>query len=160
MNKNLIPDVMVVKIPEFRAVTSGLAPFDEVFGGFGSWMESSQHLFKAVIFDCPDFLMGKDGKAEWVWGIKDDVTEADTAPYKITVFHGGLYAVAVSIDGDGESHNAVRTKMDKWLENTGFAEDFNRMKMGHVIYHDEEIEKGLGYTQMNLYLPIKLKSAR
>lgn len=29
--------------------------------------------------------------------------------------------------------------------------------MGHMIYVDEEIKKGLGYHQMNLYLPIKLK---
>ena len=152
-----IPDVMVVRIPAFRALTSGLAPWDEVFGDFDKWMTARQHLTKNVIFDCPDFLTGADGKAEWYWGVGDDVTEADTAPYKIVEFTGGLYAVMVSVDGDDESHNKVRAKMDRWLETTNFVEDDSRRKAGHMIYVDDEIMKGLGYHQLNLYLPIKLK---
>lgn len=151
-----VPDVMIIRIPKFRAVTSGLTSFDEVFGAFGPWQEAHNHLFKSVVFNSPDLLMGKDDLCEWVWGIQDEVTEADTAPYKIIEFEGGLYAVTVSVDGDGESHNKVRAKMDKWLEGTKFVEDTSRLKAGHMIYVDEEIKAGLGYDQMNLYLPIKL----
>lgn len=153
-----VPDVMIIRIPKFRAVTSGLASFDEVFGEFGQWQETHNHLFKSVVFNSPDFLMEKDGLCEWVWGIKDEAMEADTAPYKIIEFEGGLYAVTVSVDGDGESHNKVRAKMDKWLETTNFIEDTSRLKAGHMIYVEDEIKAGLGYNQMNLYLPIKLKS--
>ena len=152
-----VPDIMIVRVPRFRAVTSGLVSWDEVFGAFGQWQEGHRQFFREVIFDCPDFLTGKDDKAEWFWGVKDEVTEADVAPYKITEFQGGMYAVAVSVDGDGESHNKVRAKVEKWLETTNFIEDKNRVEMGHMIYVDEEIKKGLGYDQMNLYLPIKLK---
>ncbi|NLX27077.1 MAG: GyrI-like domain-containing protein [Lentisphaerae bacterium] len=152
-----VPDVIIIRIPKFRAVTSELASFDEVFGAFGQWREAHNHLFKSVVFNCSDFLMGKDGLYEWVWGIKDEVMEADTAPYNIIEFEGGLYAVTVSVDGDGESHNKVRAKMDKWLETTNFVEDTSRLKAGHMIYVDDEIKAGLGYNQMNLYLPIKLK---
>ncbi|MCL2507902.1 MAG: GyrI-like domain-containing protein [Oscillospiraceae bacterium] len=152
-----VPDAMIVKIPDFRAVTSGLVPWDEVFGAFGQWQEAHMHLFKGVIFDSPDFLTGKDDKGEWFWGIKDEVTQADVAPYEITEFQGGLYAVAVSIDGDGKSHNKVRAKVEKWLKTTNFTEDKSRVKMGHMIYVDDEIQKGLGYHQMNLYVPVKLK---
>jgi len=153
-----IPDVMIVRIPKFRSVTSGLMTFEELFGGdFGPWQEAHNHLFKPVIFDCPDFLTGKDDKAEWFWGIKDEVTEADVKPYEIIEFQGGLYAVAVSVDGDGESHDKVRSKTEKWLENTNFIIDNDRRLMGHMIYVDEEIKKGLGYHQMNLYAPVKLK---
>ena len=153
-----IPDVMIVRIPKFRSVTSGLMTFEELFGGdFGPWQEAHNHLFKPVIFDCPDFLTGKDDKAEWFWGIKDEVTEADVKPYEIIEFQGGLYAVAVSVDGDGESHDKVRSKTEKWLENTNFIIDNDRRLMGHMIYVDEKIKKGLGYHQMNLYAPVKLK---
>jgi len=152
-----IPDVMIVRIPKFRAVTSELVPWEEVFGAFGQWVESHKHFFKDVMFGSADFLTGKDDKMEWFWGIKDEITEADAAPYKIVEFQGGLYAVAVSIDGDGESHNNVRAKVDKWLETTNFAEDESLLKMGNMIYEDDEIKKGLGYHQMNLYLPVKLK---
>ena len=151
-----VPDVMIVKIPKFRAVTSGLLPWDEVFGTFGQWQKAHGHFFKGVIFDCPDFLTGEDDKAEWFWGIKDDVTEADVTPYKITEFQGGLYAAAVSIDGDGESHGKVFAKVKKWLGTTNFTEDFSRLSMGHMIYPHEDIMKGLGYHQMNVYIPIKL----
>jgi len=153
-----VPDVMIVRIPKFRAVTSGLMTFEELFGGdFGPWQESHNHLFKPIIFDSPDFLYGKGDKAVWIWAVKDEVTEADTHPYEIIEYPAGLYAVAVSMDGDGESHDKVRNKTEKWLESTNFVMDNDRELMGHMIYVDDEIQKGLGYHQMNLYAPIKLK---
>lgn len=157
---NKVPDIMIMRIPKFRAVTSGVVTFEELFGGdFMPWQESHNHLFKPVIFDSADFLCGKDDKAEWIWAVKDEVTEDDTYPYKIIEFPGGLYAAAVSVDGDGESHNKVRSKTEKWLESTNFVIDSERELMGHMIYEDDEIKEGLGYHQMNLYAPIKLKRA-
>lgn len=154
-----VPDVMIVKISKFRAVTSGLMTFDELFGGdFGPWQESHNHLFKPIIFDCPDFLYGKGDKAAWIWAVNDEVTEADTYPYEIIEYPGGLYAVAVSVDGDGESHDKVRMKTQKWLESTNFIIDEDRELMGHMIYPIDEIKEGLGYHQMNLYAPIKIRS--
>ena len=156
-----VPDIMIVRIPPFRAVTSGLVTFEELFGGdFGPWQEAHNHLFKSVLFDAPDFLCGRDGKAEWFWAVRDDVTEADTAPWKIVECPGGLYAVAVSIDGDGESHDHVRRKTEKWLENTNFVLDEERELMGHMIYVDDEVKEGLGYDQMNLYAPVRLKKEK
>jgi DNA-binding transcriptional MerR regulator len=154
---NKVPDIMIVRIPKFRAVTSGLASIDEVFGSFGQWQEAHQNFFKSVIFDSFDFLTGIDSKFEWVFGVRDEVTEADTHPYKIIEYPGGLYAVAVSVDGDGESHDKVRIKTEKWIESTNFIIDPDRLLMGHMIFVDDEIKEGLGYNQMNLYAPIKLK---
>jgi len=153
-----VPDVMIVKIPKFRAVTSGLMTFEELFGGdFGPWQEARNHLFKPVIFDSPDFMYGKDGKAAWIWALKDEVAETDVRPYTVIEFAGGLYAAAVSVDGDGESHDKVRSKTAKWLESTNFVIDDDRELMGHMIYVDDEIKEGLGYHQMILYAPIKIK---
>jgi len=158
---NKVPDIMVVRIPKFRAVTTGLRTFEEVFDGtFESWRKNHSHLFQRVLFDCPDFLYGKDGKCAWIWAVKDEVTEADTHPYEIIEYPGGLYAVAVSVDGDGESHNKVRRKTAKWLENTNFVIDSDRELMEHMIYPDDEIKEGLGYHQMNLYAPIKLRETK
>ena len=154
-----VPDVMIVKIPKFRAVTSGLMTFETLFeGDFGPWQEAHNYLFKPILFDSPDLLYGKNGKAAWIWAIKDEVTEAETHPYEIIEHPGGLYAVAVSVDGDGEGHNKVRSKTEKWLEGTNFVIDDAREFAGHMIYVDDEIKEGLGYHQMNLYAPIKLKS--
>lgn len=153
-----VPDIMIVRIPKFRAVTSGRMTFGELFDGdFEPWQEANNHLFKPVIFDAPDFLYGKNGQVEWIWAVKNEVTEVDTHPYKIIEYPGGLFAVAVSVDGDGESHDKVRRKTEKWLETTNFTVDSSRELMGHMIYVDDEIKEGLGYHQMNLYAPIKLK---
>lgn len=154
---NKIPDIMIVRIPKFRAVTSGLISFEELFGGeFEPWQEAHNHLFKPVIFDAADFLCEKGGKVEWIWALRDEVTKADVSPYEIIEYPGGLYAVAVSVDGDGESNNKVRNKTERWLERTNFVIDKERGLMGHMIYVDDEIKEGLGYHQMNLYTPIKL----
>lgn len=154
---NRIPDIMIVRIPKFRAVTSGLVSFEELFGGeFEPWQEAHNHLFKPVIFDAADFLCEKDGKVEWIWALRDEVTKADVSPHEIIEYPGGLYAVAVSVDGDGESNNQVRNKTERWLERTNFVIDKERGLMGHMIYVDDEIKAGLGYHQMNLYTPIKL----
>lgn len=153
-----VPDVTIVRIPAFRAVTSGAMSFDEIFGEFQSWQEAHNEFYKPIIFDAPDFLSEKNGQMEWVWRIKDEVTEADTAPYKIVEHPGGLYAAAVSIDGDDESGSQVMRKIEAWIEKTHFVIDDSRSAAAHMIYVDEEIKKGLGYHQMNFYTPIKLRT--
>jgi len=158
-----VPDVIVVHIPKFRVFTTGLVDWDKIFdmGSDAKAIElTARGLTVPILFEGIDFLYGKDGKAAWVWRIKDEVTEADTHPFEITEFQGGLYAVSVSVDGDGESHDKVRSKTAKWLETTSFVIDNDREMLGHMIYtheHYPDIKEGLGYEQLLLYTPIKLK---
>jgi len=151
-----IPDIIVTRIPNFKAMTTGLVGWDEVFNMGIDKDVKYQELITPIIFDGHDFLYGKGDKVAWIWRVKDGVTEADTQPFEIIEHPGGLYAVAVSVDGDGESHEKVRSKVQKWLESTNFVIDNDREMMGHMIYVDDEIKKGLGYEQMALYAPIKL----
>jgi len=155
-----IPDVMVVKIPKFRAVTSGLTSWDEVMGSFDTWMSVQGDICEPIIFDGHDFLTGSEHGVEWLWRIRDEIGEEDVNPYTIREFDGGLYALAVSVDGDDDSHGKVRSKIIRWLETTNFIRDDDRTELGHMIYVDENIKKGLGYHQLNLYFPIKLDEAK
>ena len=154
---NKVPDIMIVRIPKFRAVTSGAMSYEDIFGKFQLWQEAHNDFYLPIIFDAPDFLYENNGNLEWIWRIKDEITEADTAPYEIIEHKGGLYASAVSIDGDDESGNKVLKKIEKWIEKTNFVIDDSRTTLVHMIYTDEEIRKGLGYYQLNFYAPIKLK---
>ena len=154
-----VPDVMIVKIPKFRAVTSGLMSWDEVMGPFDEWMSAQGDICEPIIFDGNDFLTGVGHQAEWMWRIKDEVTADDVKPYAIRDFDGGLYALAVSVDGDNGSHGKVRNKIIQWLKTTNFMRDESRTELGHMIYVDDEIKSGLGYHQLNLYFPIKLDNA-
>lgn len=161
-----IPDVMVVRVPAFRAITSGEHTWEEIFKHGGYMFQLWQHYdsFKPVIFDCLDFTLVKsDHSGEMICAIKDDVSEADVSPLKMIDFPGGLYAMAVSIDEDDESIQKVQDKICQWIERTNFELDKNRSFMFNMPYLDEEnvyqqdIEKGLGYRQMQRYVPIKLK---
>ncbi len=162
-----IPDIMVVRIPEFKAVTCGDQPWGEMFkeGGYMYQLWQYCHLYKSVIFDCFDFLMTKNDKAEWICAVKDGVTNADVSPFKLFDFPGGLYAMAVSIDEDNESIQKVEDKVSRWIESTNFELDKDRSVMFNMpyLYEDgrdiayRDIEKGLGYKQMQRYFPIKLK---
>lgn len=162
-----IPDIMVVRIPEFKAVTCGDQPWGEMFkeGGYMYQLWQHCHLYKSVIFDCFDFLLSKNDKAEWICAVKDGVTSEDVSPFKLFDFPGGLYAMAVSIDEDNESIHKVEDKVRRWIEGTNFELDEGRNVMFNMPYLYEEgrdiaykdIEKGLGYKQMQRYFPIKLK---
>ncbi|SDX98020.1 DNA-binding transcriptional regulator, MerR family [Evansella caseinilytica] len=162
-----IPDIMVVRIPGFRAVTVGEQSWEDMFknGGYMYQLWQHVHLYKNVIFDCFDFLLAKNDKAEWICAVKDGVTNADVSPFKLFDFQGGLYAMAVSIDEDNESIHKVEDKVRRWIESTNFQLDKDRNVMFNMPYLYEEgrdiaykdIEKGLGYKQMQRYFPIKLK---
>lgn len=162
-----IPDIMVVKIPSFRAVTCGMQTWEELFkdGGYMNQLWQYCHLYKNVIFDCFDFLLMKEDRAEWICALKDHVTSKDVGPFQIIDFPGGIYAMAVSIDEDNESIQKVEEKVHMWIEGTNFEIDRSRRVMFNMPYLYEEgrdpsykeIEKGLGYKQMQRYFPIKLK---
>ena len=162
-----IPDIMVIRIPSFKAVTSGDQLWGDMFenGGYMNQLWNYCHLYDNVIFDCFDFLLPKNDKAEWICAVKEGVIDADVRPFKLIDFQGGLYAMAVSIDEDDESILKVEDKVNRWIESTNFEIDKRRNVMFNMpyLYEDgrdiayKDIEKGLGYKQMQRYIPIKLK---
>jgi DNA-binding transcriptional MerR regulator len=158
-----IPDVMIVRMPKFLALTSQYQNFGELFNEdcLMFWMGRHSNLEKRVIFDCSNFLCRRnDGKFRWLYGVNESAKEIDTAAYEVIQFEGGLYACAVCIDGDDDSIMKVENKILKWLEGTNFILDRERDIMGNMTYNDDEIKKGLGYEQLQRYVPIKLKEQK
>lgn len=161
-----VPDVMVVRIPPFRVLTTGVHPWMEIFKEGGKMFQLWQHysLFQTIIFDCLDFtVVHSENEGEMICSIKDTIRAEDVAPLELIDFPGGLYAMAVSIDDDDESIQKVQDKISQWIVKTKFAIDDSRHFMFNMPYLDEEnqfqkdIEKGLGYRQQQRYVPIKLK---
>lgn len=158
-----IPDVMIVRIPKFLALTSQYQSFGELFNeeSLMFWMGRHRNLEKSVVFDCADFLCRRnDGKFRWLYSVQECVKEFDTTAYEVIEFEGGLYACAVCIDGDDDSIMKVENKIMKWLEKTNFILDRQRDIMGNMTYNDDEIKEGLGYEQLQRYVPIKLKEEK
>jgi hypothetical protein len=156
---SLTPDATVIILPEFRAVSSG---YQTGWSGLEEFIGNVRPLtlsLNNIIFESPDFLMFQDGRFNWIWAVDESVTESDVAPYEIIDFAGGLYATATSIDDDFDSMMAVINRIESWLETTGFAVDNSRghQRMTGMIYICDEVEEGLGYEQLQIYIPIKLR---
>lgn len=154
------PEVRVVQINPFRAVTSGADSFERVMGDFNAWQEAHNHLIRKMIYGSPDFLWGEeDGRAQWIWAVEDWVQPEDAAPYRLITFEGGLYAAAMSIDGDGESYQSVLQSIGRWVEKRGFVLDSRsgRKTMCHMLNPSEELRQALGYDQMDIYVPVEIR---
>jgi DNA gyrase inhibitor GyrI len=101
----------------------------------------------------------EDGRTVWDWAVYDWVTEVDTAPYKIREIEGGLYAAAISVDGDDDINGRVYMGIKKWVETSGFELDERpgHQTLCHMPNPTKEIKVGLGYHQLDIFVPIKLR---
>lgn len=154
------PEVRIIQINPFKAFSSGLDTMDNVMGTFQQWQEEHNHLVKKLIYGAPDFLwFEEDMRAVWIWAVEDWVTESDVKPYELIAFEGGLYAAAMSIDGDDDINGRVYEGIIKWLETSGFELD---ERPGHrtlcqMVNPTDDIKAALGYHQLDIYVPIKVR---
>lgn len=155
------PEVRIIQITKFRAVTSGYQTFNDIFSenGFNNWQQAHNHLIRDLLYAPPDFMWHEEGKTVWIWAVNEWVTEADTSPYDIIEFEGGLYAAAISVDGDDDINGRVYMGIKNWIETSGFELDerSGHQTMCHMPNPTEEIKKGLGYHQLDIFVPIKLR---
>ena len=158
-----IPEVRIVQMRSFKAFSSGLETFDKVFGTFWKWQQEHVELVQETVFGYPNFLSFEkiegETRAVWFWAIRDGVTEEDTAPYELMEFEGGLYAVAISVDGDDDICYRVYDGIKKLLETSEFESDERpgHTPLCHMVNPTDEIKNTLGYDQLDIYVPIKIR---
>jgi len=155
--------IRVIEIPPFRAVSSGQHTFDELFGegGFDQWMQAHMRFVKMSVYGhAYDFMWPEDDeRSVWIWAVKDDVTEADVAPYEIIEYEGGMFVVATMDENDAKDRWAVTSIMAKWIEKSGVFERDERpghRGMGHMVGCGA-IQEALGIAQQEVFLPVKFK---
>lgn len=154
------PEVRIIQINPFKAFSSGLDTIENVMGTFQQWQEEHNHLVKKQISGASDFLwFEEDMRAVWIWAVEDWVTEADAEPYEIIEFIGGLYAAAMSVDGDDDINGRVYQGIKKWLETSGFELDERpgHRTLCHMLNPTNEIKAALGYHQLDIYVPIRVR---
>ena len=158
-----------IEIQKFRAVSSGLKTLNELFGenGFTVWINAHRHLLKEHMYEPTDFLWHEDEKITWDGGrnifalaIKDDVTEADVAPYEIIEFPGGIFLVATGDEKNNDDLNETINCMFQWIENSDIFEygDFPKSGMCNMPNPDGIFDQSLGIAQQQIYLPLKLRT--
>lgn len=161
LDEGKTPDVRVVRLPKCKVATSGEPDntYTRVWD-FANWWSDYNRKRRAVYYEPLDFLYSNNGFV-WLYMVENDATSEDCGGYDIIDFDGGLYAVHNSIDADGESHGLVNKKIENWIKDrTKFEIDLSRPSMGHMLNGDEDadIKEGLGFNQMELFIPIKLKA--
>jgi len=162
--------VMIINLPKCKAITSGWQWEDDMFhakGGFNEWVWDNKHLHKEVFFGTPTFWFNKKvnyhgEQSCYNITVHDHVLESDAAPYDIIEFEGGLYAALHGSGMNPECDTFYPTIM-KWLEGTNFEYDSQRLLFAQEIFHNQntfhssEITKGVGYNQLLMAVPIKLR---
>ena len=165
IKKSTRNDVRIIELPACKMITSGRATWDKAFepGGpmerFDAWF-SAYDKTRADAFYSRDFMWGTDDWVEWACAVTDVPEGIDGL--NVIDFPGGLYAVTVSVDGDGKDHDRVRKHMEDWVKQSGcFAVDVSdtRFRMGHIT-SPACTKAAMGYEQMDLYCPIRMKEAK
>ncbi|MCL2833391.1 MAG: GyrI-like domain-containing protein [Treponema sp.] len=157
-----------IEIKKFRAVSSGSKTLNEIFGnnGFSKWLNEHRHLLKDHMYEPAEFLWHEGAKETWGHGqnifisaIKDEVTEADVAPYNIFEFPGGLFLVATGDEKDSADLNETINCMMGWIKNNDIFEygDFPKSGMCNMPNPDGAFDIALGIAQQQIYLPLKLR---
>jgi len=159
-------EVRIIELPACKMVSSGRSSWDKAFEPegpltrFGKWMTAfsrsrTDHL---LISD----LMWGPASGEWVeWAYAVREIPDGIDGLEVIDFPGGLYAVAISVDGNDKDHDQVHNGIKKWVEKSGcFALDANdqRFCMG-TITSPQCTKNVMGYEQMDLYFPIRIKEA-
>ncbi|MDR0883746.1 MAG: GyrI-like domain-containing protein [Oscillospiraceae bacterium] len=155
--------VRIIELPACKMVTSGAVNGADAFapGGalarFCDWFAAYDKQ-RADLFYVRDFLWSApNGGFQWGYAVAE--IPEDTGGFDVIDFPGGLYAVAISVDADGKDHDRVHSGMQEWVKKSGcFAldETDTRRSLGTVT-SPEYIKDILGYQQMDLYVPIKIK---
>jgi len=160
--------VRVIEIPPFRAVSSGPDTFGNLFGegGFDQWIGAHEQIIKTSVYGhAYDFMWHENDDADqtvWIWAVKDEVTEADCAPYALIEYEGGIFVVATADENDNKDLSETVSGMIKWIEKSGVFERDERpghRGMGHMVGCGK-VQEALGFAQQEIFLPVKLKRGK
>lgn len=161
-----LQNMRVIRIPAFRAVSSGPKTFEEIFGegGYTQWVDDHRHLIRDLLYAPADFLWHEGPRETWgrglnvlIHAIRDHVAEADTAPWPIIDFPGGLYLVATADENDPDDLNETVSCMLRWIEENPVFEygDFPASGMCNMPDISGEADSLLGMAQQQIFLPLK-----
>ncbi len=161
------PDVRIVEFPKCRMLSSGISTEPDLFAPNGLLMHFNEVWMKISSlrkdrFFARDFMWydAETGGTAWWYALEDWMTDIDTEGFEIVNFEGGLYAAAISKDSDNADGSRVMNGIYDWIINSDNFEPDDRP--GHYpMYHiagSPLSDKALGYGQLEIFRPIRIKS--
>lgn len=155
--------VRIIELPACKMVTSGPANGEDAFAPgeclmrFHEWFTEYDKQ-RTDQFYPRNFMWSPPGGG-FQWGFAVDEIPADTNGLDVIDFPGGLYAVAISVDADGQDHDRVYNGILEWVNNSGcfvLDETDERRSLGNIT-SPPFVKDIIGYDQMDLYFPIAIK---
>lgn len=155
--------VRIIELPACKMVTSGPANGENAFAPEGALMRFLNWFTeidkqRADMF-YPRNFMWSPPTGGFQWGYAVSEIPKNTGGLDVIDFPGGLYAVAISVDADGADHDRVYNGILEWVEKSGcfvLDETNERRSLGNIT-SPAYIKDFMGYAQMDLYFPIKIK---
>ena len=160
-----LQNMRIVEIPRFQAVSSGPRNLVQLFGegdSFRLWIQEHKSLIRDHIFEPQDFLWHEGGdinRSVWIFPVKEEVTEADMAPYEIMEFPGGIFLVATGDEKDQADLEETVAGMFAWIKNSEVFEygDFPKSGMCNMPNPDGIADTALNIAQQQIFLPLKFR---
>ncbi len=126
-------------------------------------MNEHDGLIRKHIFEPCDFLWHEErdtNRSVWILAVRDEVTDADVAPYELIEFPGGIFLVATADEKDEDDLNETVDTMMAWINNSTVFEygDFPASGMCNMPNPDGSVDRALGIAQQQIFLPLKIKS--
>jgi len=152
--------VRIIELPCCKMVWSGSSKDDPTaFERFHAWFSEFDKTRADAFYPRNFMWCSSDGHFAWGYAVAD--APEDTDGFDVTDFPGGLYAVAISVDADGKDHDKVYSGIQDWVKKSGcFAleETDTRRSLGNITSPPAVMDI-MGYSQMDLYFPIRIKEA-
>lgn len=154
--------IRIVELPKCRVVSSGCSteenPFadDSALMRFDRWWSTFDAERQDKFFH-RDFMWFDHKKGGLVWYYAACPMPEDTQGFEVVEFPGGLYAAAVSRDGDDEDGNRVRKTIGEWINDCGRLE-FDPTRGHNELFHvitSKVAAETLGYSQMEIFVPVR-----
>jgi DNA-binding transcriptional MerR regulator len=160
-----LPDIRIIELPKCKMISSGISAETDLFADNGllmrfcEWWLNFDKQRKDRFFP-RDFMWYDPETKGTAWWYAPEEVPSETGGYEVIDFEGGLYAAAVSKDGDDNDGWRVYSGILKWIDASGhFVPDERpgHYHMSHVIT-SQIVDKVMGYGQLEIYVPIKLRA--
>ncbi|MGI5899656.1 MAG: hypothetical protein ACOX8S_07000 [Christensenellales bacterium] len=166
MKDSKMGGIRIVEFPKCKMAASGYCkmedgPFEE--GGklkrFENWW-SEYDKTRADRWFMRDFMMYERGEKALIWYYALPENSDIYCEYEIIDFEGGLYACDVAVLDDYDDEQRVYGAIKEWIKSSEVFEMDERpghYDLSHGIT-PEYAAKAMGHMQLEIYVPIKLRS--
>lgn len=158
----MIDGIRIVELPQCKMVSSGCSteqnPFAEngLLMRFNRWWSALDTQREDKFFP-RDFMWFDRENGGLVWYYAITSPPEDMQGFELIDFPGGLYASAVSKDGDDVDGTRVYNGIKDWIHHSGCF-DINEYPDHYDMFHvitSKTAFKALGYNQLEIFVPIK-----